>query len=127
MIRGEIYWANLRPRSGSEQRGRRPVLVVSNDGFNRVPQWRSIIVVPLSTAERQAKRGPTAIPLSRGVAGLPESSVVLCHQVTTLDRGKLTERIGVLPTDALAEVDAGLKIALALGGWSQKAGPSEVE
>ena len=61
MIRGEIYWADLKPRSGSEQRGRRPVLIVSHDGFNRIPSWRSIIVVPLSTSEKQAKRGPTAI------------------------------------------------------------------
>ena len=36
MIRGEVYWADLKPRSGSEQSGRRPVLIISNDGFNRI-------------------------------------------------------------------------------------------
>ncbi len=34
MKRGEIYWANLQPRSGSEQQGKRPVIVISHDGFN---------------------------------------------------------------------------------------------
>ena len=33
MKRGEVHWAQLAPRSGSEQQGNRPVIVVSNDGF----------------------------------------------------------------------------------------------
>ena len=45
MKRGEVYWADLAPRSGSEQRGRRPVVVISHDAFNQTPGWRSIIVV----------------------------------------------------------------------------------
>ena len=35
MNRGEVYWADLVPRSGSEQQGRRPVVVISHDAFNR--------------------------------------------------------------------------------------------
>ena len=53
MKRGEVWWADLVPRSGSEQRGRRPVVVVSHDAFHRIEGWRSIIVVPLSTAMRR--------------------------------------------------------------------------
>ena len=45
MKRGEVRWADLAPRSGSEQTGRRPVIVVSHDGFNETPTWKSIIVV----------------------------------------------------------------------------------
>jgi len=114
MRRGEVFWAELTPRSGAEQQGRRPVIVVSNDGFNRVPAWRSVIVVPVSTSERQARRGPTAVPLPSGAGGLVRASVALCHQVTTLDRAKLTERVGVLPPAALATVEGGLKAALDL-------------
>lgn len=33
MKRGEVYWADLAPRSGSEQRGRRPVVVISHDAL----------------------------------------------------------------------------------------------
>jgi mRNA interferase MazF len=114
MRRGEIYWADLAPRSGSEPRGRRPVVVVSHDGFNRVEGWRSIIVVPLSTSAAQAARGPTAVTVRRGAGGLGRESVALCHQVTTLDRRKLVERIGALTRDAMASVDAALKAALDL-------------
>lgn len=37
MKRGDLYWAVLAPRSGSEQQGRRPVIVVSHAGFNQAP------------------------------------------------------------------------------------------
>jgi mRNA interferase MazF len=114
MKRGEVYWANLRPRSGSEQSGRRPVIVISHDGFNEIPNWRSIMIVPLSTSENQARRGPTAIWLPKGTAGIQQPSVGLCHQLTTLDRAKLENRIGTLPTTYLKQIEVGIKAALSL-------------
>jgi mRNA interferase MazF len=114
MRRGEVFWAELAPRSGTEQQGRRAVIIVSNDGFNSTPAWRSVIVVPLSASETQARRGPTAVSLPSGAGGLRKASVALCHQVTTLDRAKLTERVGTLSPAALASVDGGLKAALDL-------------
>lgn len=115
MKRGEVYVADLQPRSGSEPRGTRPVIIVSHDGFNDVSTWRSVIVVPCSTSASQARRGPTAVPLAKGTAGLKHDGVALCHQVTTLDRSKLTKRVGALPKAALKAVNAGLLAALDLG------------
>ena len=114
MKRGEVYWADLVPRSGSEQQGRRPVVVVSHDGFNQTPGWRSVVVVPVSTSEVQAKRGPTAIRLPQGAGGLDRASIALCHQVTTLDRSKLTQRLGILSPALVNQINAGLKAALAI-------------
>jgi mRNA interferase MazF len=114
MRRGEVFWADLRPRSGAEQAGRRPVIVVSHDAFNGAPGWRSVIVVPLSTSEVQARRGPTAIPVAPGSGGLKKGGVALCHQVTTLDREKLTERVGILPADVMSRLADGLRAALDL-------------
>lgn len=114
MKRGEVYIANLVPRSGSEQTGKRPVIVVSHDGFNQTPGWRSIIVVPVSTSEAQSRRGPTAIRLPKGTGGLKKASIACCHQVTTLDRSKLTHRLGMLPQELLEQVEAGLLAALDL-------------
>jgi mRNA interferase MazF len=112
--RGEVYWAHLVPRSGSEQQGRRPVVVISHDAFNQTLAWRSIIVVPLSTSREQAGRGPSAVLLPQGAAGLGRESVVLCHQVTTLDRSKLKQLIGELNTAELSQVEDGLKAAMDL-------------
>ena len=114
MRRGDVYWADLVPRSGSEQTGRRPVVVVSHNGFNQTPGWRSIIVVPISTSSSQGRRGPTVVEFAGGTAGLAKTSFAVCHQVTTLDRAKLTKRVGTLPAEPLRELEAGLKAALDL-------------
>lgn len=114
MKRGNACWADLIPRSGSEQTGRRPVVLVSHDGFNRTPGWRSIIVVPISTSASQAKRGPTVVEIPGGAAGLTKKGVAVCHQVTTLDRAKLTKRVGALPSESLREVERGLRAAMDL-------------
>lgn len=114
MRRGEVWEAELRPRSGSEQVGRRPVIVLSNDGFNAIPMWRSVIVIPFSTSDRQRARGPTAVPLKKGAGGLRKGSVALCHQITTLDRGKLISRWGSLGAEELASVEDGIRAAIDL-------------
>lgn len=114
MTRGEVYWATFEPRSGSEQRGHRPAVVVSRDAFNLKPTWRSVIVVPLSTSGTQARRGPTAIALPSGAAGLAHASVALCHQVTILDRTKIGRRIGVLSGELVEAINVGLVHALDL-------------
>ncbi len=114
MRRGEIHWADRVPRSGSEQSGRRPVIVVSHDGFNQTAGWRSVIVVPISTSGLQGRRGPTVVEIPAGAGGLPRTSFAVCHQVTTLDRAKLTNRIGTLPGAILEELAAGLKAAMDL-------------
>jgi mRNA-degrading endonuclease toxin of MazEF toxin-antitoxin module len=74
----------------------------------------SIIVVPISTSASQSKRGFTVVEISGGAAGLPKTSVAICHQVTTLDRAKLTKRIGALPQPLIRQVVAGLKAAMDL-------------
>ena len=114
MKRGDVYWADLVPRSGSEQQGRRPVIVMSHDAFNQTQGWRSIIVVPLSTSLAQAGRGPSAVLLSQGAAGLGKDSIALCHQVTTLGRSKLTQRIGELNSTELSQIEDALKAAMDL-------------
>ena len=114
MKRGELWWVDPWPRSGSEQRGRRPAIVVSHDSLNGVEGWRSILVVPITTSKRQAKRHVTTVLLPPAEGGLQRSSVALCHQVTTLDRGKFIARIGALSPATMGSVDRSLVIALDL-------------
>ena len=90
------------------------MIVVSHDGFNEIVGWRSIIVVPISTSALQGRRGPTVIEIPAGAGGLSKTSFAVCHQVTTLDRAKLTKRVGTLPGGVLEEVELGLKAAMDL-------------
>ncbi len=104
--------ADLAPRSGSEQQGRRPVVVISSDGFNLTPTWASLIVVPVSSSNQQSRRSRTAIPLPAGTGGLKLDSSALCHQITTLDRRKFTERLGELPVPLITQIEEGIRAAL---------------
>ncbi len=115
MKRGDLYWARLAPRSGSEQQGRRPVVVVSSDGFNELASWRSIIVIPVTTSARQGRRGPTTVPLAAVATGLPSDSFAICHQITTLDRSKIETRIGALSQEVMERVEEGIAAACDLG------------
>ncbi|MFY9224741.1 MAG: type II toxin-antitoxin system PemK/MazF family toxin [Blastocatellia bacterium] len=110
MKRGEIYLAELSPRSGSEQTGKRPVIIVSNDGFNTSTSWRSIIVIPISTT--RARKGETIVNIAKGIAGLSDDSVALCHQITTIDRSKLINYLGQLPEALMADLEVAIKAAL---------------
>jgi mRNA-degrading endonuclease toxin of MazEF toxin-antitoxin module len=102
--RGDPFWAELSPQSGSEQTGRRPVSIVSH-GFNQTANWRSIIVVPVLISDVQGRRGLTVVALPAGTASLPHASVAVCHQVTTLDRMKLPRRLGSLAPKILRQVE----------------------
>lgn len=112
MKRGDIFWVELSPRSGSEQQGRRPAIVLTHDALNSIKTWRSIVVVPLSTSAKQAQRGPTAVPIPSGTCGLERDGVALCHQITTLDRAKFLKKIGGLSEEALHQIEQGIKAAL---------------
>lgn len=112
MKRGEIHWAEFEPRSGSEQRGIRPALVLSSDALNGIPGWRSILVVPFSTSGAQARRGPTAVAIAARASGLKADSVALCHQLTTLDRSKFKGYVGMIAPATLQTVEDGIRAAL---------------
>jgi mRNA-degrading endonuclease toxin of MazEF toxin-antitoxin module len=95
---GDVYCAELNPRSGSAQKGRRPVIVVTGDGFNLAEGWSAIIVVPLSTSASHARRSLTTVEIPAGSAGLTRAGIAICHKVmpqsieTRLKIRQLTER-----------------------------------
>jgi mRNA interferase MazF len=107
-----VWWVDVAPRPESEQGGRRPVVVVSSDAFNAVSTWRSVVIVPLTTSDRQLRLGPSAINVPARAANLPSASVALCHQITTLDRAKFVEVVGLLPANVLREIERGIMAAL---------------
>jgi mRNA interferase MazF len=113
-VRGDIYFVDLRPRSGSEQRGRRPCIVVSTDAFNLAVGWQSITVVPLTTSPRW-KEAHTVVRLRKGEANLPKGCAALAHQITTIDRSKLVvPKIGTLSRQRLDQLDEAILSYLAI-------------
>ena len=113
MLRGELWWADLGLPRGSAPALRRPVLIVGADQYNR-SQLRTITVVVLTSNLRLAAV-PGNVAVSADLAGAPGDSVANVTQIATIDRGALEKRIGAMPDWAMAQVDAGLERALALG------------
>jgi mRNA interferase MazF len=109
--RGDVVWALFAPRSGSEQHGLRPAVLVSHQRFNSSTHWKSLIVVPVSS---QPRISPTVVVLPKNTVGLQEESYVLCHQVTVLDRSKLRNIVGHLEPEVLNEVEKGMLEALGI-------------
>ena len=81
MKRGEIWLVGLDPAEGYEQKGRRPVLIVSPDAFNRVTKVP--VVLPITSGGSFARTAGFAVSLSG--AGTRTSGVVRCDQPRALD------------------------------------------
>ena len=107
--RGEIYFADLSPVIGSEQGGVRPVLVVQNNVGNK---YSPTIIAAAITSQLEKAKLPTHIQLPAEKFGLPKDSVVLLEQIRTLDKKRLKEKIGELPTSMMTKVNEALLISL---------------
>src|SRR3989442_1902485 len=98
--RGDIWWCDLGPALGSAPAGRRPVLVVSADGFN-ASNLRTVIAAALTTNVVRARR-PANVLIEQGTAGLARDSVVMVSQIRTLHKATLAERSGRLSRSRMA-------------------------
>ena len=99
-----IFVAVLDPIRGSEQAGRRPVLVVSREQIN---QLLSVVnVIPLTSRKSEARViYPNEVLLPAGTAGRGADSIALCYQIRTLDKSRLERDLGELD-------DTGLQLEL---------------
>jgi mRNA interferase MazF len=109
--RGDLFWVDLNPVKGSEQAGRRPVLVIQNDVGNEAAP--TVIIAPLTT-KSFTKPYPINVNVPRDVAGLKENSTVLLSQIRTIDKTRLGPRIGRLPPSLLKQVDQAICVSLGL-------------
>jgi len=93
MNRGEIWLVGLDPVEGHEQRGRRPVLIVSPDAFNRLTKVP--VVLPITSGGNFARTAGFAVSLAG--RGTSTTGVVRCDQPRALDlsarRGKRLESV----------------------------------
>lgn len=111
MIRkGEIRYADLGAPIGSEQGGRRPVVIIQNNVGNE--HSPTTIVAIITTKTTKAKL-PTHHWLQDG-CGLPRKSMVELEQIKTIDKSRLGSYIGEVSETDLAEINRKLKISLGL-------------
>jgi len=83
MKRGDVYLADLDPTKGSEQAGRRPVLIFEDDRL--IPATLTVVVVPFTT-NLKMQNLPTCVFVPAGEGGLRVDSVAIGHQIRALDK-----------------------------------------
>jgi len=95
--RGDMVWITLNPRSGHEQTGRRPAVVLSPSSYN--DKVGLAVFCPITT---QIKRYPFEVLIP---GDLSVSGVILADQVKSLDwRARKAELICPLPQESILEV-----------------------
>ena len=103
ILRGEIRWAELAPTRGSEQAGRRPVVVLSDSVFND----RSGTVIAMALTS-QLPRAGFPLTLELGSSNLPKRSWVKISQIRTLAVQRLGAKLGRASEEELAQLVEGL-------------------
>lgn len=107
-----VMEANLNPVAGAEQKGTRPVLIVSNEEFNQA--MPNVTVLPLTSTKRHLY--PSEVLLPKGKAGQPSNSIVMAHQIRTISKQRLSGLLGYLTDNRLQqEVREAMKDHLDLG------------
>ena len=105
MDRGEIWVANLEPSVGHEQKGSRPVLIVSPAAFNILTN--APVVLPITTGGSLARRRGFAVSLQK--AGTRTTGIIRCDQPRALDilarKGRHVESVPrIIVEDVLARL-----------------------
>ena len=112
MKRGEVYDARLDPVEGSEQRGSRPVVVVSRDAIN---ESSPIVSAAPCTTYREGRRiYPSQVLVKAPEGGLDADSVILGEQARVLNKKRLLRRRGELTPASMARLNEALRIAFDL-------------
>lgn len=108
--RGDVFYANLNPVIGSEQKGERPVVVVQNNLANK--HSPTLIIVPI-TAVIKKDYLPTHILLKKNYF-LKYTSMILVEQIRVIDKIRLKAYLGRLDNNEMKKIDNAIIQALSL-------------
>ena len=107
--RGEIYYADLSPVTGSEQGGCRPVLIIQNNIGNR---FSPTVIVAAITSVQKKQQLPTHISINPNF--LESESVVLLEQVRTIDKSRLSDYLGQLSPQDMNKINRALTVSIGI-------------
>jgi len=104
MKQGDIFWADLEPTIGQEQKGSRPVVIISGNALNK--KLRIRIVCPLSSQIKHLKG--CVIVKKNTMNNLETDSEVIPFQVRSISTGRLRTKMGEITADQLEQIRNGL-------------------
>jgi mRNA interferase MazF len=104
--RGEIWWVNLDPPTGSEIAKTRPCVVLTSDVLNQ--RRRTVVVVPLSSSPDPAP--PILVPVRCG----GKDSVAVTDQIRAVSKQRLDRRMDSLSEEDLRSIEEAVREILGL-------------
>ena len=108
IIRGAIFYADLDPIVGSEQKGYRPVLILQNDIGNKYSP--TTMIAPITSKEYKGRKQPTHVKVKQ-FDKLRPNSIILLEQVRTIDKSRIKGFIDMLDKSQMKEVEKALMIS----------------
>lgn len=111
--RGEIYFADLDPHYGSEQGGKRPVIVIQNNTGNKFAP--TVIVAAVTSKVSKKPNQPTHVLIEQNPA-FSRPSVVLLQQIFTIDKERIQRLLGQTTPDEMYQINEALMNSLDLNG-----------
>lgn len=90
--RWSIWRVNLDPVIGSEQGKSRPALVISDDEINGL--LNIVNILPITTRKGGRTIYPNEALLNKGTFGLENESIILCHQIRTVEKRRQSKFYG---------------------------------
>lgn len=108
VMQKEIWMAELDPVKGNEQRGRRPVVIISGESMNK--HYNVVIICPLSTSIKNYHGCPVLLPDK--INNLKKTSQVISFQVRTIAKLRLKRKMGSTTNDVLEAVKHGVNTYL---------------
>jgi len=86
----DVYLADLNPTIGREQRGKRPVLIISNSYENLLDV---VTILPITSLKKNRKVYPNEFLLK---SELEKPSILLCQQIRTISKKRLIKRLATI-------------------------------
>jgi mRNA interferase MazF len=100
----EIWYADLNPVKGSEQKGYRPVVIISGNVVNTL--LNVVIACPLTTKIKDYKGNVVLEPNPEN--GLSQKSEVLIFHVRSVSKERLIKKIGTITPKQLEKLKQGM-------------------
>lgn len=110
--RGDIWFADLSDPVESGPGYRRPVLVLQDNDFNKSPI--KTVIVAMITKNLNLAKARGNVQISPRQSGLARESVINISQLFTIDKSLFLEYIGRVSDSKMSQVEAGLRLVLAL-------------
>ncbi len=116
MYKWNIFLADLNPVIGSEQKGIRPVLIISDEDYSKLMPVVTILPITSLKTGRRIYPNEALIRIKQEKEmSLTGDSIVLAHQIRTISKKRLASNIGKIEDSEIKQrIDEALKIHLNL-------------